>query len=65
MPSAKNYGITMAFLASQVRQAFYGLEVQTLSRGKDEVKVFIRYPSDERKTVKSLEKFTRKDTAGK
>ena len=55
LPSAKNYGITMAFLASQVRQAFYGLEVQTLSRGKDEVKVFIRYPSDERKTVKSLE----------
>ena len=45
----------MAFLASQVRQAFYGLEVQTLSRGKDEVKVFIRYPSEERKTVKSLE----------
>ena len=55
LPSAKNYGITMANLAMQVRQAFYGLEVQSLSRGKDEVKVFIRYPSTERKTVKSLE----------
>ena len=54
-PEAKYYGITMTNVAGQVRQAFYGLEVQSFQRGRDEVKVFIRYPDDERKTIKNLE----------
>ncbi len=55
LPSSANYGITMIDIASQVRQAFYGLEVQNFQRGRDEVKVFIRYPDDERKTIENLE----------
>tara|TARA_Y100000817_G_scaffold21779_1_gene15769 strand:+ start:2216 stop:5407 length:3192 start_codon:yes stop_codon:yes gene_type:complete len=55
LPSAANYGITMIDIASQVRQAFYGLEVQNFQRGRDEVKVFIRYPANERKTIENLE----------
>ena len=55
LPSSANYGITMADIASQVRQAFYGLEVQNFQRGRDEVKVFIRYPANERKTIENLE----------
>ena len=54
-PEAKNYGITMMDVSTQVRQAFYGLEVQNFQRGRDEIKVFIRYPEDERKTIKNLE----------
>ena len=55
LQSAANYGISMIDIASQVRQAFYGLEVQNFQRGRDEVKVFIRYPDEERKTIENLE----------
>ena len=54
-PEAKNYGITMVDVSNQVRQAFYGFEVQNFQRGRDEIKVFIRYPEKERKTIKNLE----------
>ena len=55
-PEAQNYGITMALLARQVRQAFYGDEVQRVQRGRDEVKVFLRYPKEERVSLNNLEK---------
>jgi len=54
-PEAQNYGITMSSLARQVRQAFYGDEVQRIQRGRDEVKVFLRYPKDERVSLNNLE----------
>ena len=46
----------MAEIGMQIRQAFYGLEVQSFQRGRDEIKVYIRYPKDERKSLKNLEK---------
>ena len=55
LPEAQNYGITMASLARQVRQAFFGDEVQRVQRGRDEVKVFLRYPKDERVSLNNLE----------
>ena len=55
LPEAQNYGITMASLARQVRQAFYGDEVQRVQRGRDEVKVFLRYPKYERVSLNNLE----------
>ncbi len=54
-PEAQNYGITMSSLARQVRQAFYGEEVQRIQRGRDEIKVFLRYPKDERVSLNNLE----------
>jgi len=63
-PEAKNYGITMVNLASQVRQAFYGLEVQNFQRGRDEVGVFVRYPEDERKTIANLESLMVRNNQG-
>jgi len=54
-PEAQNYGVTMASLARQVRQAFYGDEVQRVQRGRDEVKVFLRYPKEERVSLNNLE----------
>jgi multidrug efflux pump subunit AcrB len=42
-------------LASQVRQAFYGLEVQSVQRGRDEVKIMLRYPENERSSISNLE----------
>ena len=48
LPEAENYGITNLSLVTQVRQAFYGQEIQTIQRGRDEIKVNIRYPKDDR-----------------
>lgn len=42
-------------LASQVRQAFVGVEVQSLQRDQGEVKVFLRYPKEERESLWHLE----------
>ena len=52
---AEALGLTQFDLARQVRQAFYGDEVQRLQRGRDDVKVMIRYPRDERRSLANLE----------
>ncbi|MEO0414887.1 MAG: efflux RND transporter permease subunit, partial [Verrucomicrobiota bacterium] len=54
LPNAEALGLRLQDVAIQVRQAFYGDEVQRLQRGKDEVKVFVRYPKDERLSVENL-----------
>lgn len=41
-------GLTSGNLARQLRQGFHGSEAQTLQLGKDEVKVRISYPAEER-----------------
>ena len=55
LPAAKNYGVSMMMVATQVRQAFYGLEVQTIQRGRNELKVIIQYPENERSAISDLE----------
>lgn len=54
-PSAETLGITLSDLGRQVRQAFYGQEAQRIQRGKDEIKVMIRYPKDQRRSIADLE----------
>ncbi len=54
-PEAEALGLTMSSLGRQVRQAFYGEEAQRIQRGKDEVKVMVRYPIEERKSIADLE----------
>ena len=51
LPEAEARGIDRADLARQVRQGFYGDEVQRVQRGRDEVKVMVRYPADERRSL--------------
>jgi multidrug efflux pump subunit AcrB len=53
-PLGRNLGLTQRDLASQVRQAFYGEEVQRIQRDDDEVKVMLRLPRSERETVATL-----------
>jgi multidrug efflux pump subunit AcrB len=53
-PAAENLGITLAELARQVRRAFYGAEAQRIPRAREDVKVMVRYPEDERLSVESL-----------
>jgi multidrug efflux pump subunit AcrB len=55
LPQARSLGITIADLGQQVRQAFYGYEAQRLQRGQDDLRVMVRYPEDERRSLGSLE----------
>lgn len=55
LPAAESLGITREDIARQVRQAFYGAEVQRMQRGRDEVKVMVRYPAEERRSLMDLE----------
>ncbi len=54
-PEAEVLGLTLSDLARQVRQGFYGAEAQRIQRGKDEVRVMVRYPEDERRSLGDLE----------
>jgi multidrug efflux pump subunit AcrB len=54
-PYASQIGISLADVGTQVRQAFFGEEVQRIQRGVDQVKVMVRYPSEERGSVANLE----------
>ncbi len=53
-PEAEALGLSMSSLGRQVRQAFYGEEAQRIQRGKDELKVMVRYPPEERRSVADL-----------
>jgi multidrug efflux pump subunit AcrB len=54
-PEGEALGITQAELARQVRQAFYGDEAQRIQRGRDDVKVMVRYPQKDRRSLADLE----------
>jgi multidrug efflux pump subunit AcrB len=53
--SGKALGLRLQDVAMQVRDAFYGSEAQRLQRGRDEVKVMIRFPKSDRRTLDALE----------
>ena len=54
-PTAQPLGLRQADLGRQVRAAFYGVEAQRIQRGRDDIKVMVRYPLDERQSVENLE----------
>ena len=54
-PAAEVLGLTLSDLARQVRQAFYGEEAQRIQRGRDDVRVMVRYPQRERRSLGDLE----------
>ena len=45
----------MQDLARQVRQAFYGDEALRIQRGRDDVRVMVRYSDEERHSVAGIE----------
>ena len=54
-PAAEALGLTLQDLGQQVRQAFYGEEAQHIQRGRDDIRVMVRYPRDERRSLGDLE----------
>ena len=55
LPGAERLGITLGDVSSQVRQAFYGEEVQRLPREDGDVRVMVRYPETARSSLGSFE----------
>jgi len=55
LPSAETLGLTQADLGNQVRDAFYGREAQRVQRGRDDVRIMVRFPEADRKTLNALE----------
>lgn len=55
-PEARALGITVSDLAKQVYTGYYGGEAVRIQRGKDDIRVKIRYTGDERSNVSNLNK---------
>jgi multidrug efflux pump subunit AcrB len=53
--NAYNLGLNTATVMSQVRGGFFGNEAQRILRGIDEVRIWVRYSENERRTIKQLE----------
>jgi multidrug efflux pump subunit AcrB len=63
-PQAELLGLSLTDLARQVRQAFFGFEVQRIQRGRDDVRVMVRYPLAERRSLENLEAMKIRTPAG-
>ncbi len=53
--SAYPLGFTLADVITQVRSAFFGLQVQRFQRRRDEIRVWIRYDRAARSSIKNLD----------
>ncbi len=53
-PEGEAAGFTKRDLALAVRDAFYGREAQRVQRGRDEVRVMVRYPEEQRTSQETL-----------
>ena len=53
-PVGEALGVTLSDLGRQVRQAFYGEEVQRIQRGRDDIRLMVRYTAAERRSLDSL-----------
>jgi len=63
-PKAYALGLTRQEIARQIRQGFFGEEVQRLQKGKNEVKVWVRYTEEDRKSIGKLEEMRIKTPQG-
>jgi len=63
-PKAYFLGLDEATIAQQVRQGFYGGQAQRLQEGRDELRVWVRYPKSNRLTRGQMENMKIKTTVG-
>ncbi|MBT3251231.1 MAG: efflux RND transporter permease subunit [Candidatus Marinimicrobia bacterium] len=53
--NAKALGLTLRDVTTQLRQGFYGQEVMRLQRGRDEMKVWVRFDEQNRVSISQIE----------
>ncbi len=63
-PKAYFLGLDEESIARQVRQAFYGGQAQRLQEGRDELRIWVRYPKESRLTIGQMEKMKIKTPSG-
>ena len=51
----KALGLTRNEISQQVRSAYFGSQVQRIQRGRDDVRVMVRLPLEERRAISNLE----------
>jgi multidrug efflux pump subunit AcrB len=62
--NGKALGFTLRDLTTQLRQGFYGQEVMRLQRGRDEVKVWVRFTKDDRASISQIENLKMRTPSG-
>lgn len=63
-PQADMIGITKSEVLTQVRNGFFGQEAQRVIVGTDEVKIWVRYPLEDRNSLSDLENMKIKTIQG-
>ena len=63
-PKAYFLGLDESSIARQVRQGFYGGQAQRLQEGRDELRIWVRYPKSGRLTLGQMEKMKIKTPSG-
>jgi multidrug efflux pump subunit AcrB len=63
-PEARTLGVTVQDLADQIYTGYFGKEVLRIQRGRDDVKIRVRYTSEERQSLTSLDNFRIRTTEG-
>jgi len=64
-PGAEALGVTTADVARQVRQGFFGEEVQRLPRDGEDVRVYVRYPRVDRESLDFLKQIRIRTSDGR
>ena len=60
----QNLGLDEAALSSTIRSGYFGAEVMRLQRGRHEVKLMVRYPYKDRKSMSGFEQIRIRDNQG-
>jgi multidrug efflux pump subunit AcrB len=63
-PRAYALGLKLSDIAGQVRQGFFGQEVQRIQRGRDEIRIWVRYPEADRSATGFLDKMRIRTPSG-
>ena len=63
-PEARTLGLTLEALAEQTRAAFFGADAVRVQRGREEVRVYVRLPADERSSITDIERYLIRTPAG-
>ena len=63
-PEARTLGLTLEDLAQQTRAAFFGAEALRVQRGREEVRVYVRLPEDERNAITDIEGYLIRTPSG-
>ncbi|MEO0463446.1 MAG: efflux RND transporter permease subunit [Pseudomonadota bacterium] len=56
-PAARTLGLTLDDLAGQVRAGFFGAEAVRVQRGRQDVRVYVRLPEEERNSIADIDRF--------